>query len=218
MRTCSSCGRETDGDFAFCPHCGAELAAGGAHPRAAEDGDGPLLRPHRLDRARRVARSGALARAARALLRADEGDRRAPRRQRGEVHRRCGDGRVRRAGRCTRTTRCARVRAAAEMRDALPELGLQGADRRHDRRGRDRDGGAAGDGRRGQRGRPAGAGGAAGRGADRAADARARSRRGRGRAGRAARAEGQGRAGSRLPAAARARRAGAAARGAVRRP
>ena len=77
--------------------------------------------------------------------------------------------------------------------------------------------GAAGDRRCGQRRGAAGAGGAAGRGADRAADARARPRRSRGRAGRAARAEGQGRAGSRVPAAARARRAGAAARGAVRR-
>src|SRR6266540_257023 len=28
MQTCSSCGREIEGDFAFCPHCGAELAAG----------------------------------------------------------------------------------------------------------------------------------------------------------------------------------------------
>jgi hypothetical protein len=27
MRACSICGREIDGDFAFCPHCGAELAA-----------------------------------------------------------------------------------------------------------------------------------------------------------------------------------------------
>jgi len=27
MRACSSCGREIDGDFAFCPSCGAELAA-----------------------------------------------------------------------------------------------------------------------------------------------------------------------------------------------
>ena len=26
MRACSSCGRKIDGDFAFCPHCGAELA------------------------------------------------------------------------------------------------------------------------------------------------------------------------------------------------
>src|SRR6266508_1539245 len=28
MQTCSSCGREIEGRFAFCPHCGAELAAG----------------------------------------------------------------------------------------------------------------------------------------------------------------------------------------------
>ncbi len=27
MQACSSCGRETDGEFAFCPHCGAERAA-----------------------------------------------------------------------------------------------------------------------------------------------------------------------------------------------
>jgi class 3 adenylate cyclase/tetratricopeptide (TPR) repeat protein len=26
MRICTSCGREIDGDFVFCPHCGAELA------------------------------------------------------------------------------------------------------------------------------------------------------------------------------------------------
>ena len=59
------------------------------------------------------------------------------------------------------------LRAAVEMRDALPELGLEGADRRDDGRGRDGDRGAAGDRRRGQRGGPAGAGGAAGRGAGR---------------------------------------------------
>ena len=38
------------------------------------------------------------------------------------------------------------VRAAVEMRDALPELGLQGTDRRHDGRGGDGDGRAARDG------------------------------------------------------------------------
>src|ERR1700694_2850044 len=31
MRACSSCAREIEGDFAFCPHCGAVLAA--AEPR-----------------------------------------------------------------------------------------------------------------------------------------------------------------------------------------
>ena len=59
------------------------------------------------------------------------------------------------------------VRAAAEMRDALPELGPAGADRRHDRRGGDGHRGAARDRRRGERRGAARAGGAAGRGADR---------------------------------------------------
>src|SRR5712691_12718585 len=30
MRVCSSCGQEIDGDFAFCPHCGAQLPAAAA--------------------------------------------------------------------------------------------------------------------------------------------------------------------------------------------
>ena len=109
------------------------------------------------------------------------------------------------------------VRAAVEMRDALPELGLQG-----------RIGVMTGEVVTGTEERLA-TGDAVNVAARLeqaaqpgevligAADARARPRRGRGRAGRAARAEGQGRAGSRLPAPARARRAGAAARGAVRR-
>ena len=71
---------------------------GGDQARAAEDRNRPLLRRDRLDLARRVGRPGGPPRAARPLLRADEGDRRAPRRDGGEVHRRCGDGGVRRAG------------------------------------------------------------------------------------------------------------------------
>ena len=54
-------------------------------------------------------------------------------------------------------------RAAVEMRDALPELGVAGADRRQHRRGRHRHGGAPRDRRRRQRRRPPGAGRAAGR-------------------------------------------------------
>ncbi len=78
------------------------------------------------------------------------------------------------------------VRAAVEMRDAFPELGLQG--RIGVMTGEVVTGtrGAPGDGRCGQRRRAAGTGGAAGRGADRRGDARPRPRRGRGRGGRAA--------------------------------
>ena len=111
------------------------------------------------------------------------------------------------------------VRAAVEMRDALPELGLRGADRRDDRRGGDGDGGAAGDRRCGERGGAVGAGGAAGRGADRA------SRRSRsfGDAAEVEPVEPLELKGKAEPVPAyrllrRARRAGAAARGAVRRP
>ena len=43
------------------------------------------------------------------------------------------------------------LRAAVEMREALPELGVAGPHRRDDGRGRDWYGGAARDGRRGQR-------------------------------------------------------------------
>ena len=111
------------------------------------------------------------------------------------------------------------ARGAGGGRDAgrAPGAGAGGADRSDDGRGGDGDGGAARDRRRGQRRRSPGAGCGAGRGAARAADARARAGRGRGRGGRATRAEGQGRAGSRLPARAGPRRAGAAARHAVRR-
>ena len=74
-------------------------------------------------------------------------------------------------------------RAAVEMRDALPELGLAGPHRREHGRGRDRNGGAARDRGRGQRGRPPRAGGAARRDPARRGDAaawcttRSRSRR-----------------------------------------
>src|SRR5580765_346087 len=33
MHACPSCGRELEGDFAFCPHCGAELAEPGREQR-----------------------------------------------------------------------------------------------------------------------------------------------------------------------------------------
>ena len=108
------------------------------------------------------------------------------------------------------------LRAAIEMRDALPELGLQG-----------RIGVMTGEVVTGTEDWLAGdAVNVAARLEQAARPGEvllgeptlvARRRRSRGRAGRAARAEGQVRTGPRVPAPARARRAGAAARGAVRR-
>ena len=101
------------------------------------------------------------------LLRADEGDRRASRRQRGEVHRRRRDGRVRRARRCTRTTRCARCERPSRCATRFPSSGCEGRIGVMTGRGRHRHRGAARDRRRRQRRGAAGAGGGAGRGADR---------------------------------------------------
>ena len=110
------------------------------------------------------------------------------------------------------------VRAAVGDARCAAGAGAAGADRRHDRRGGDGDGGAARDRGRGQRRRAAGAGRAAGRGAGRGPTlALVRD---------AAEVEpieplelkGKSEPGSRLSAAAGARRAGAPARGAVRRP
>ena len=78
-------------------------------------------------------------------------------------------------------------RAAVEMRDALPELGLQSAHRPEHRRSGDRNGRASRDRRRRQRRRPAGAGRGARPDPARGRNAGARARRGRDRAGRAAR-------------------------------
>ena len=64
MPICASCGRESEGEFRFCPYCGGAARDSGALARAAQDGDGALLRRDRLDRARRVDGSGGL----RALL------------------------------------------------------------------------------------------------------------------------------------------------------
>ncbi len=82
------------------------LASARDDQRAPEGRDGAVLRRRRVDCAGGVGRSGGVAGAAGALLRADEGDRRVARRHGREVHRRRGDGGVRGAG-------CARGRRAA---------------------------------------------------------------------------------------------------------
>ena len=122
----------------------------GGVARGSQDGDGAVLRLDGLDGARGADRSGGAAGAAGALLRADEGDRRVARRHGREVHRRRGDGGVRRS-RGARGRRAAGLpggggdaRRAAGARDRRP-------DRREHGRGGDRDGGAARDRGRGQR-------------------------------------------------------------------
>ena len=73
-----TCGRELDADFArFCLACGAALGASPAGARAAQDRHRRVLRVTGSTALGESARSGGAARAARALLRADEGDRRA---------------------------------------------------------------------------------------------------------------------------------------------
>ena len=156
----------------------------------------------------RVGRSGGAAGAARPLLRADEGDRRA---HGGTVEKFIGDAVMAVFGvpGVHEDDALRACRAAVEMREALPELGVEG-----------RIGVNTGEVVTGTEERLA-TGDAvnvaarleqaadAGRGADRRGDARARARGGRGRAGRAARAEGEGGAGAGLPAAGGARGAGA---------
>jgi len=125
MRACSSCGRGIEGDFSFCPHCGAELAA-----VAPEHGQrktvtvlfcdltgstalGETLDPERL----------------RALL-AEYFERMKTivERHGGSVEKFIGDAVMAVFGVPTlhEDDALRAVRAATEMRDALPELGLQG--------------------------------------------------------------------------------------------
>ena len=108
-------------------------------------------------------------------------------------------------------------RAAIEMRDALPELGVEARIGVEHRRGRDGHGGAPRNRRRRQRGRPPRAGGTTGRDPDRSRDTRARPRGRRRRGGRAARAEREGKRCGGLPARGRPRHSRTAARSPVRR-
>ena len=102
-----SAARRTLRGFKFCGECAAPLERAPAREQRKTvtvlfcDVTGSTALGERLDPETLRGADGA-------LLRAMRGDRRAPRRHGREVHRRRGDGRVRRAGRCTRTTRCAR--------------------------------------------------------------------------------------------------------------
>ena len=87
----------------------------------AQDRHGALRGRDRLDRDRRAARPRGVAPGDGALLRGSRRVRRAPRRHGGEVHRRRGDGGLRRAGR-PRGRRAACRPRRPELRDSLTSL------------------------------------------------------------------------------------------------
>ena len=212
-RSATSAARRIRMESRFCSACGQPLGEPVAERRrGAQDGHDRLLRHRRLDRHRRAARPRVDQQRDAPLLRRDERGARAPRRHRREVHRRRGDGRVRRARRA-RGRRAARGGAPPPRCSASLELLNDELERRWGVRlrvrtgvntgevvvGRPLEGTRLRDRRRGQRRGPPGAGRRPGRDLPRGGDVRARPRRRRRGAGRRARAEGQGRAGAGLP-------------------
>ena len=106
-RTCPSCGQTWALSFRFCGNCGTPLASPsggetgarrGGDPRGAQGRHGDLRGHQRVHRAGDPARPRGPARRAPAVLRRDGRGDRAVRRHGREVHRRRGDGRVRRPG------------------------------------------------------------------------------------------------------------------------
>jgi len=124
MQTCSNCGREIEGRFAFCPHCGAELAAGApARERRKTvtvlfcDVTGSTSLGESVDP---EALRGLLARYFKRMKAIVE-------RHGGTVEKFIGDAVMAVFGVPVlhEDDALRAIRAAAEMRDALPELGLQ---------------------------------------------------------------------------------------------
>ena len=124
MRTCSSCGREAEGDFAFCPHCGAELETEATTREQRKtvtvlfcDVTGSTSLGESVDP---EALRGLLARYFERMKAIVE-------RHGGTVEKFIGDAVMAVFGVpvLNEDDALRAVRAAAEMRDALPELGLQ---------------------------------------------------------------------------------------------
>jgi len=184
-------------------------ARGRARARVSQDGDRPLLRRHRLDRARRADRPREPAQRDGPLLRDCEGGDRAARRHGREVHRGRRHGGLRRPGRprgrCA-PRRARRCRPAQRARPAERGSRAQvpdppaATDRGQHGPGRHRDRGTARHRRRRQRRGSTRASGPARRDPARRGDAAARARRGRGGGGGPGRGKGQVRAACRLPA------------------
>ena len=144
MPTCSSCGRESEGDFSFCPYCAAPLRSVPASREQRKtvtvlfcDVTGSTALGESVD-----------PEAVRALLaRYFERMKAILESHGGTVEKFIGDAVMAVFGVPVvhEDDALRAVRAAAEMREALPEPGCRGADRREYRRGGDRDGGASGD-------------------------------------------------------------------------
>ena len=124
MRSCSSCRAEIEGDFGFCPHCGAELAAGAPTREQRKtvtvlfcDVTGSTSLGESVDP---EALRGLLARYFERMKAIVE-------RHGGTVEKFIGDAVMAVFGVPVlhEDDALRAVRAAAEMRDALPELGLQ---------------------------------------------------------------------------------------------
>ena len=114
---CAVCNEELPGTFPYCPFCGAAVAGPAtARPRGAQGRDRPLRRPGRLHRPGRATRSRGRPCAARAVPRSPALGARALRRDGREVHRRCGDGAVRRAGRARGRSRAGGAGGARDPR------------------------------------------------------------------------------------------------------
>ena len=124
MRACPNCGREIDGDFDFCPHCGAALPAAvpsGAHRKTVTvvfcDVTGSTALGESIDP---EALRGLLARYFERMKGIVE-------RHGGSVEKFIGDAVMAVFGVpvAHEDDALRAIRAAAEMRDALPELGIQ---------------------------------------------------------------------------------------------
>ena len=166
MAVCANCGQDNPDGFRFCGSCGAAMAEA-ARERGAQGRHGPLRRSRGLHGPQRAHGRRGRAGHARAVPRPPARRARALRRDGREVHRRCGDGAVRRAGDARGRSRAGRSRGAldpgrdrpAERAGARPRPACPSG-RQHRRgagrsRGRRRPRGGGGVRRRRQHRRPA---------------------------------------------------------------
>ena len=117
MTICPSCGHENNETAKFCEECAAPLVAEAPSREQRKTVTVLFCDVTGSTALGESTRPGGASRRPCPLLRAHEGHRRVARRHGGEVHRRRGDGRLRRAG-CTRTTRYGPARGSGDARRA----------------------------------------------------------------------------------------------------